>query len=102
MDIARCRQGESVKIIDLARRMIELSGKSTSHPRIMKANKDFISWSDLEARLSSLEVALNVNDVSLIRTMMQQLVLGYTPSDAIVDWVYLAQEAEARARGLAG
>lgn len=136
-DVFVLDMGQSVKIIDLARRMIELSGltlrdeqnpdgdiaieitglrpgeklyeelligdnpKPTSHPRIMKANEDFIPWSDLEARLSSLEVALNVNDVSLIRTMMQQLVPGYTPSDAIVDWVYMEQEAEARAMGLA-
>jgi FlaA1/EpsC-like NDP-sugar epimerase len=137
-DVFVLDMGESVKIIDLARRMIELSGltlkdeqnpdgdigieitglrpgeklyeelligdnpKQTSHPRIMKANEDFISWGDLEAKLASLEVALNVNDVSLIRAMMQQLVSGYTPSDAIVDWVYMEQEAEARAMGLAG
>jgi FlaA1/EpsC-like NDP-sugar epimerase len=137
-DVFVLDMGQSVKIMDLARRMIELSGltlrdeqnpdgdigieisglrpgeklyeelligdnpKSTSHPRIMKANEDFIAWSDLEAKLGSLEVALNVNDVSLIRTMMQQLVPGYTPSDAIVDWVYMEQEAEARAMGLAG
>ncbi len=137
-DVFVLDMGESVKIMGLARRMIELSGltlkddqnpdgdigieitglrpgeklyeelligdnpKQTSHPRIMKANEDFISWSDLEAKLGSLEVALNVNDVSLIRAMMQQLVAGYTPSDAIVDWVYMEQEAEARAMGLVG
>ena len=137
-DVFVLDMGESVKIMDLALRMIELSGltlkdaqnpdgdigievtglrpgeklyeelligdnpKQTSHPRIMKANEDFIACSDLEAKLGSLEVALNVNDVSLIRTMMQQLVPGYTPSDAIVDWVYMEQEAEARAMGLAG
>jgi hypothetical protein len=40
-----------------------------------------------------------VNDVSVIRLMMQQLVTGYTPSDEIVDWVYLQQEAEAQTIG---
>ena len=47
-------------------------------------------------------MALNVNDVGVIRVMMQQLVAGYTPSDSIVDWVYLEQEAEAQVLGLAG
>jgi hypothetical protein len=28
--------------------------------------------------------------------MMEKLVSGYMPSDEIVDWVYLEQEAEAR------
>jgi hypothetical protein len=42
-----------------------------------------------------------VNDVGVIRLMMQQLVAGYTPSDDIVDWVYLEQEAEAQGLGVA-
>lgn len=121
--------GESVKIIDLARRMIELSGltlrdeqhrngdieieitglrpgeklyeelligdnsKLTSHPRIMKAHEDFISWADFESRMRMLELALSVNDLSAIRAVIVQLVSGYTPSDEIVDWVHMEQEA---------
>ena len=125
--------GQPVKIMDLARRMVELSGltvkdeqhpegdieiavtglrpgeklfeelligdnpKSTEHPRIMKAHEEFIPWAEFEAKLIALEMALDVNDVSEIRLMMQQLVVGYIPSDDIVDWVYLEQESEERA-----
>ena len=40
---------------------------------------------------------MNVNDVGVIRLMMQQLVAGYIPSDEIVDWVYLEHASEAPA-----
>lgn len=137
-DVFVLDMGQSVKIMDLARRMIELSGltvkdeqnpdgdieieitglrpgeklyeelligdnpKPTSHSRIMKTHKEFMPWADLEAKLNALEMALNVNDVGVIRLMMEKLVTGYTPSDEIVDWVHLEQEAEAQALGLAG
>ena len=137
-DVFVLDMGPSVKIMDLARRMIELSGlavrdeqnpdgdieieitglrpgeklyeelligdnpKPTSHSRIMKAHEEFIPWSELEDKLKALEMALNVNDVGVIRLMMEKLVTGYTPSDEIVDWVYLEQGAEAQALELAG
>ena len=130
-DVFVLDMGQSVKIIELARRMIELSGlsvkdeqnpdgdieieitglrpgeklyeelligdnpKPTSHLRIMKAHEQFIPWAELEGQLRSLEMALNMNDVGVIRLMMEKLVSGYMPSDEIVDWVYLEQEAEA-------
>ena len=130
-DVFVLDMGQSVKIMDLARRMIELYGltvkdehnpdgdikieitglrpgeklyeelligdnpKLTHHSRIMKAHEEFLPWTELEGKLKSLEMALNVNDVGVIRLMMQKLVTGYTPSDEIVDWVYLEQEAEA-------
>jgi FlaA1/EpsC-like NDP-sugar epimerase len=130
-DVFVLDMGEPVKIIDLARRMIELSGltvkdeinpegdieieitglrpgeklyeelligdspKASQHPRIMKANEDFLSWASLEEKLRALEIALNVNDVSVMRLMLGQLVSGYTPSGGIVDWVHLKQESEA-------
>ncbi len=132
-DVFVLDMGQPVKIMDLARRMVELSGltvkdeqhpegdieiavtglrpgeklyeelligdnpKPTVHPRIMKAHEEFIPWAEFEAKLTALEMALNVNDVGVIRLMMQQLVDGYTPNDGIVDWVYLEQESEAKA-----
>jgi FlaA1/EpsC-like NDP-sugar epimerase len=130
-DVFVLDMGQSVKIIDLARRMIELSGltvknesnpagdiefeitglrpgeklyeelligdnpKPTSHPRIMKAHEDFLPWPVLEEKLSALEIVLNVNDVGVVRLMLERLVPGYIPSGEIVDWVHLEQGAEA-------
>lgn len=131
-DVFVLDMGQPVKIIDLARRMIELSGltvkdeqnsdgdieieitglrpgeklyeelliggnpKLTLHSRIMKAHETFIPLADLQAKINELEMALNVNDVSLIRQIMRTLVSGYTLSSEIVDWVYLNQEAVAQ------
>jgi FlaA1/EpsC-like NDP-sugar epimerase len=122
--------GQPVRIMDLAQRMVELSGlrirdeqnpdgdieidiiglrpgeklyeellisnnpKPTLHPRIMRAEEEFIPWVQFEAKIKSLERALNVNDIGLIRLMMQELVAGYIPSHEIVDWVYLEHQAE--------
>ena len=135
-DVFILDMGQSVKIIDLAKRMIELSGltvkdeknpegdieieisglrpgeklyeelllgdnpEPTSHARIIKAQEEFIPWAELENQLDVLKMALKVNDVGIIRLMMQQLLSDYTPSGEIVDWVYL--ELEAKAQGLAG
>jgi FlaA1/EpsC-like NDP-sugar epimerase len=134
-DVFVLDMGQPVRIMDLARRMVELSGlivkdeqtpdgdieiditglrpgeklyeelligdnpQSTLHPRIMRAQEEFIAWAEFEVKLKSLELALNINDVGVIRLMMQQLVTGYIPSDAIVDWVYLEQESDVRQPG---
>jgi FlaA1/EpsC-like NDP-sugar epimerase len=129
-DVFVLDMGSPVRIIDLACRMVELSGltirdeldpdgdieieisglrpgeklyeelligddsKPTSHPRIMKAHEDFIVWDDLQKHLESLEIALNLNDVGVIRLIMKNLVSGYVPNKEIVDWVHLEQEVK--------
>lgn len=130
-DVFVLDMGQPVKIMDLARRMVELSGltvkdeqnpegeieiavtglrpgeklyeelligdspKPTGHPRIMKAHEEYIPWAEFEAKINALEIALNVNDVDVVRLLLTQLVAGYRPSDEIVDWVYLEQEVQA-------
>ena len=129
-DVFLLEMGEPVKIINLARRMIELSGLSvmdsknldgdieikitglrpgeklyeellisnnpepTIHAKIMKANEQYLSWEELEPKIKALEIALNINDVKVIRLMMKELVTGYNPTEEIVDWVYVENCAE--------
>lgn len=129
-DVFVLDMGESVRIIDLARRMVELSGltvrdahnpegdipieitglrpgeklyeelligdnpQPTNHPRIMKAHEEFLSWDDLHPKIEALAVALQANDVEVVRAMLKKLVVGFAPSDGIVDWVYLEQMSE--------
>jgi len=132
-DVFVLDMGQPVKIIDLARRMVELSGltvrddlnpsgdielvvtglrpgeklyeelligdnpKPTQHPRIMKAQEQYLSWPILEGKLNALSMAMSVNDVPVIRALLKDLVSGYQPSGEVVDWVYMAQEREALA-----
>jgi len=127
-DVFVLDMGEPVKIIDLAQRMVELSGltlnndenpfgdikiqitglrpgdklyeellignnpEPTSHAMIMKAHEQFIPWADLELKLNEIVTALNTNDVTSLRQMMQNLVSGYIAKDAIVDLVYLERD----------
>lgn len=122
--------GQPVKIMDLARRMVELSGltvrsearpdgdieititglrpgeklyeelligdnpQPTSHPRIMRAHEDFLSWPLLTERLDALRAALDAGKVAEIRAILKRTASGYQPNGEIVDWVHVTQEAE--------
>lgn len=133
-DVFVLDMGQPVKIIDLARRMVELSGmtvrdelnpdgdiefnvtglrpgeklyeelligdnpRPTQHPRIMKAQEEFLSWPKLEQKLNALSIAMSVNDVPVIRSQLQELVSGYQPNGEVVDWIHMALEREARAK----
>ena len=127
-DVFVLDMGEPVKIMDLARRMVDLSGLTvmdeanpdgdieikvtglrpgeklyeelligdnplpTHHPRIMKAHEEFLPWDELQTKLNVLNDALDVNNVPMIRTLLKDLVPGYQPDGAVVDWVWMENE----------
>jgi FlaA1/EpsC-like NDP-sugar epimerase len=62
----------------------------TQHARIMKAHEDFIVWELLQEKLAVLKLAMQTNTVPEIRQILQELVQGYQPTGAVVDWVHMA------------
>lgn len=134
-DVFVLDMGQPVRIQDLARRMVELSGltvrdeaspdgdieieitglrpgeklfeelligdnpEPTTHARIMRAREEHLPWPVLEQKLQALSLALQANDVGVVRLMLGELVSGYAPSGDIVDWVYLEQSTESASPG---
>jgi len=127
-DVFVLNMGEPVKIVDLARNMVELSGLTlrepgephgdievqfvglrpaeklyeelligtdameTEHERIMRANEDFLPWSQLEPGLSKLKALLDEGDASRARELIQELVPEFKPSSPLVDYTGLRHE----------
>jgi FlaA1/EpsC-like NDP-sugar epimerase len=126
-DVFVLDMGEPVKIADLARRMVELSGlsvrdeaksdgdieisitglrpgeklfeelmlgddpKPTMHPKIQRAQDQFIPWHELEVDLETLKIVLSHNNVEMVLALLQKLVVGYQSSGELVDWVFSEQ-----------
>jgi FlaA1/EpsC-like NDP-sugar epimerase len=113
--------GEPVRIVQLAERMIHLSGLSlrdrdnpdgdigivytglrpgeklyeellisdtdfpTAHPRIRRAQEEFLPWAALETELQALEAAVQRQDLPCIQGQLKRLVHGYEASPAPAD-----------------
>ena len=122
-DLFLLDMGEPVKIYDLARRMIELSGldvkdplnpegdieikeiglrpgeklfeelltdgnpEKTIHPRIFKANENFISWDKLNLSINILEDCIRSNDELGALSIIKDLMIGYTP-DPVLEKIF--------------
>lgn len=95
IDITGLRPGEKL----YEELLIGDNPKPTQHARIMKAHEHFLPWDQLQGQLNSLDLAMSVNDVPVIRGLLQQLVPGYQPSGEVVDWVHLAKEREVPGNG---
>jgi len=57
----------------------------TTHPKIMKAHEEFLSWDDLQQELEKLNTALDACDANLIRGILKKLVPGYKLNSDSVD-----------------
>ncbi len=123
-DVFLLDMGEPIKIYDLAKKMIQLSGLKlkdknnpygdieisitglrpgeklyeelliennalpTIHPKIFKAQDDFISWPLLKKEIEILEKVVYNNDLEKIIIILKRLVKGYNPPKNIVDYIF--------------
>jgi FlaA1/EpsC-like NDP-sugar epimerase len=130
-DVFVLDMGEPIKIADLARQMIQLSGLTvrdadnpdgdieivysglrpgeklyeelligddvlpTDHPRIMKAQDEFIPWERFSTVLHELEIAVMRYDYETLRSLLIENVKGYRPQCGIVDCMCGSLHAEA-------
>ncbi len=123
-DVFVLDMGKPVKIVDLARRMVHLSGLEvrdeahpdgdieivysglrpgeklyeelligdnvlgTAHPKIMRAEEEFMPWGELQAWLQRTEKALDAHDIPTLRELLLEAVGGYKPHEVIEDWLW--------------
>lgn len=59
--------------------------QSTAHPKIMRANEECLSWTELQLELEKLNAALDKYDSKLIIGVLKKLVPGYHPNGGDVN-----------------
>ena len=67
---------------------------ATSHPMIMSAHEDHLSWDVFRVRLTTLMKAVEDDDYVLVRQILRDTVNGYAPDGDIVDWIYQQRRHE--------
>lgn len=123
-DVFVLDMGQPIRIVDLARSMIRLSGleerhagspdgdieivftglrpgeklyeelligdavTGTEHPKIMRAEEDYLPWSVFNNEISTLRSEMDSRDFPAIRRRLLHLVKGYSPHATIEDWIW--------------
>ncbi|MFZ4801203.1 MAG: polysaccharide biosynthesis protein [Chlorobium sp.] len=116
--------GEPVKLIDLAHRMVELSGLSicdveimetglrsgeklyeelligsnaeaTSNSRIYKANEHYIAWPELKKALDLLQTSIVSNEILNIKQYLKRIVPEYQPGSEESDFLTIEKNNRA-------
>lgn len=65
----------------------------TSHPRIMKANEQFIGLNSINEELSAINIEITQNNIGRIKKLLQKMVPGFTTPDAVNDLVVMRLES---------
>ena len=68
--------------------LIEDNSLTTKHPKIFKAQDNFLPWNELSSEIDYLEKSVYKNDVKNIMLILTKLVTGYNPPTKIVDWIF--------------
>ena len=74
--------------------LIDGNAMPTSHPQIMKAQEQFLSWHLLVEKLKALNNAMLINDVPGICALLKQIIRDYQPGKGVVDLVHMAPNKE--------
>lgn len=61
---------------------------ATPHPMIMKANEEYLAWSELNDHLDFMIKAVERQDFNRVRQLLREVISGYSPEGEIVDLVY--------------
>ena len=64
---------------------------ATTHPRIMTAHEDMLSWQELEVYLKQMDEACNNFEHDKIRELLLKIPTGFQPTDGICDLVWHAK-----------
>ena len=73
--------------------MIGESVTGTSHPKIMRAEEDSLSWEELSPLLKRLERACEALDLEVIKDLLLEVVDGFEPKEGISDPLWEARTA---------